>query len=89
MTEVILEGRGVLHFECDWGVGIGGGLWSTGILLTQHLCQHAALYDGVFRGKRVLELGSGTGLVGEESPSVYYCIQCVRPIYAALMFSLI
>eukprot|EP00904_Undaria_pinnatifida_P005369 jgi/Undpi1/1962/HiC_scaffold_12.g05349.m1 len=64
VTEVILEGRGVLHFECDWGVGIGGGLWSTGILLTQHLCQHAALYDGVFRGKRVLELGSGTGLVG-------------------------
>ena len=71
VAEVQLEGRGVLKFECDWGVGIGGGLWSTGILLTQHLCKHAALYDSVFRGKRVLELGSGTGLVGEGIRSAY------------------
>ena len=76
VTEVQLEGRGVLKFECDWGVGIGGGLWSTGILLTQHLCKHAALYESVFRGKRVLELGSGTGLVGEGSPSAYTAVYC-------------
>lgn len=56
----------MVNLECDWGVGIGGGIWSTGRLLVQHLCKHAALYDGVFRGKRLLELGSGTGLVGEE-----------------------
>lgn len=88
VTEVQLEGRGVLEFECDWGVGIGGGLWSTGILLTQHLCKHAALYDSVFRGKRVLELGSGTGLVGEASASVYstavYCIYTA--VYSAFSF---
>lgn len=63
---VELEGRGEVNLECDWGVGIGGGIWSTGRLLTEHLCKHAALYDGVFRGKRLLELGSGTGLVGEK-----------------------
>lgn len=62
--EVKLDDRGVLSLSCDWGVGIGGGLWSTGILLTEHLCKHAALYDELFANKRVLELGSGTGLVG-------------------------
>lgn len=82
VTEVQLEGRGVLEFECDWGVGIGGGLWSTGILLTQHLCKHAALYDSVFRGKRVLELGSGTGLVGERSASVYS-----TAVYSILLYT--
>lgn len=66
VVEVELEGRGVVKLECDWGVGIGGGVWSTGRLLAEHLCKHAALYDGVFRGKRLLELGSGTGLVGED-----------------------
>ncbi|CAM9096186.1 unnamed protein product [Ectocarpus sp. 4 AP-2014] len=64
MKEVELDGRGKLKLEVNWGVGIGGGLWSTGILLTEHLAKHAALYDLVFKGKRVLELGSGTGLVG-------------------------
>lgn len=66
MTDVQLEGRGVISLECDWGVGIGGGLWSTGLLLAEHLSKHATLYDDVFRGKRLLELGSGTGLVGER-----------------------
>ncbi|CBJ26565.1 conserved unknown protein [Ectocarpus siliculosus] len=64
VKEVELDGRGKLKLEVNWGVGIGGGLWSTGILLTEHLAKHAALYDRVFKGKRVLELGSGTGLVG-------------------------
>ncbi|CAM9172170.1 unnamed protein product, partial [Hapterophycus canaliculatus] len=64
INEVQVSGRGVLSLECDWAVGIGGGLWSTGILLTEHLAKHGALYDNVFRGKRVLELGSGTGLAG-------------------------
>ncbi|CAM9945424.1 unnamed protein product [Ectocarpus sp. 13 AM-2016] len=64
VKEVELDGRGKLKLEVNWGVGIGGGLWSTGILLTEHLAKHAALYDLVFKGKRVLELGSGTGLVG-------------------------
>lgn len=65
VTRVELGGRPAVSLECDWGVGIGGGVWSTGLLLAEHLSRHAALYDDVFRGKRLLELGSGTGLVGE------------------------
>lgn len=70
VNEVKLKGRGDLSLACDWGVGIGGGLWSTGLLLIEHLCTHAALYDEALRDRRVLELGSGTGLVGERSKNV-------------------
>ena len=66
VTRVELGERAAVSLDCDWGVGIGGGVWSTGLLLAEHLSGHAALYDGVFRGKRLLELGSGTGLVGEN-----------------------
>ncbi|CAM9107865.1 unnamed protein product [Discosporangium mesarthrocarpum] len=59
--------RGKLRLVCNWDVGIGGGLWSTGLLLTEHLCTHSSFYDKLLRGKRVLELGSGTGLVGLAS----------------------
>ncbi|CAM9753043.1 unnamed protein product, partial [Ascophyllum nodosum] len=62
--EVDLKDRGALRLGCDWGVGIGGGIWTTGLLLVEHMSEHSALYDDVFRGTRVLELGSGTGLVG-------------------------
>eukprot|EP00752_Nemacystus_decipiens_P012900 g11419.t1 len=64
VTRVELGGRAAVSLECDWGVGIGGSVWSTGLLLTEHLSRHAELYDDVFRGKRLLELGSGTGVVG-------------------------
>ncbi|CAM9168985.1 unnamed protein product [Choristocarpus tenellus] len=56
--------RGSLSLTCDWGVGIGGGLWSTGLLMTKHLCAYPSFYDNLLAGRRVLELGSGTGLVG-------------------------
>lgn len=73
VTRVELGGRDSVSLECDWGVGIGGSVWSTGLLLAEHLSEHAALYDGVFRGKRILELGSGTGLVGEEFEKRLLC----------------
>ena len=47
----------------DWGVGIGGGLWTTG----EHLCLTSgarAQLCALAAGRSVLELGSGTGLVG-------------------------
>lgn len=77
MNEVSLEGRGGLSLACDWGVGIGGGLWSTGLLLIEHLCKNATLYDGILRGKRVLELGSGTGLVGETTRSRHLTVSTI------------
>ena len=64
-----------LELRCDWGVGIGGGLWAAGLLLSRHIAaRSASCYGGgeqdggahslSMRGKRVLELGSGTGLLG-------------------------
>ena len=53
-----------LHLRCDWGVGIGGGLWTTGEHLCAHFREHAGSYARWLDGRRVLELGSGTGLLG-------------------------
>src|SRR3546814_15822651 len=70
-------GEKVLSFACDWGVGIGGARWSTGLELVQHFQMFPALYANVFRGKTVVELGTGTGLVGE-------CVLCMRPLWIML-----
>lgn len=86
VNEVTLKGRGKLSLACNWGVGIGGGLWSTGLLLTEHLCNHAALYDDALRDRRVLELGSGTGLVGERNKKQVYIARgnyYIHPLYIA------
>ncbi|DAZ99115.1 TPA: hypothetical protein N0F65_008420 [Lagenidium giganteum] len=54
----------VLKFECDWDVGIGGSVWTSGELLTSHLGLQHDKYAGAFNGKTIVELGSGTGFVG-------------------------
>ncbi|CAM9518721.1 unnamed protein product, partial [Chrysoparadoxa australica] len=67
MSETLLtlaRGRGSLSLTTDWDVGIGGGLWSTGVQLVEHFAMFPNLYLSILKGKRVLELGSGTGLVG-------------------------
>ncbi|GAB9469012.1 putative n2,n2-dimethylguanosine trna methyltransferase [Globisporangium polare] len=53
-----------LRFQCDWGVGIGGSIWTSGRILAEHLELQQARYRPLFQGKRVVELGSGTGYVG-------------------------
>lgn len=53
-----------LRFLCDWDVGIGGSVWTSGEVLTGHLQQQMARYRELFDGKCVVELGSGTGFVG-------------------------
>ena len=44
-----------LHLRCDWGVGIGGGLWTTGEHLCAHFREHVASYarwlEALPRGK--------------------------------------
>lgn len=54
----------VLQFECDWDVGIGGSVWTSGEILADHLQLQRRRYRALFDGKRVVELGSGTGFVG-------------------------
>ena len=46
-----------IYFQPDWDTGIGGGLWSTGLAMAQYLQKiHPPPH-------RVLELGSGNGLL--------------------------
>lgn len=54
----------VLHFQCDWDVGIGGSIWTSGQILAEHLQSQQKRYRALFQGKNVVELGSGTGYVG-------------------------
>ncbi|ETW01141.1 hypothetical protein H310_06747 [Aphanomyces invadans] len=52
-----------IELECDWGVGIGGSLWTSGRLLVDYMARNTHEQKDLV-GRTVLELGSGTGLVG-------------------------
>lgn len=43
-----------LALETEWDVGIGGGLWTTGLLLCQYMEENAAFFARVLKGKRVM-----------------------------------
>ncbi|BFZ54367.1 Protein-lysine N-methyltransferase efm6 [Savitreella phatthalungensis] len=45
-------------------LGTGGLLWPAAERLASYLCQQGRKDASIFKGKRVLELGAGTGLVG-------------------------
>jgi predicted nicotinamide N-methyase len=60
---VICAGKELL-LRCDTSAGIGGSLWNAGFLLMEHMQQHATFYEPLIKGKVIIELGSGTGLVG-------------------------
>lgn len=66
-----------ISLQIDWSQGIGGGLWTTGLQLCQHLTHHRDLYSHIFKGARVLELGSGTGLVGLAAAVLFECSEVV------------
>lgn len=68
----------VLQFECDWDVGIGGSVWTSGEILSAHLQLQRRRYCALFDGKRVVELGSGTGFVGLAVAA------CFRPAHVFL-----
>ncbi|OQR97059.1 hypothetical protein ACHHYP_12716 [Achlya hypogyna] len=53
----------IVELGCDWGVGIGGSLWTSGRLMVDYFSRHEPARRQL-AGARVLELGSGTGLVG-------------------------
>lgn len=67
-----------LAFECDWDVGIGGSVWTSGELLAAHLELQQAQYRPLFEGKCVVELGSGTGFVGLAAAA------CLQPKHVFL-----
>ncbi|OQS03069.1 hypothetical protein THRCLA_04615 [Thraustotheca clavata] len=65
MTELVTipVGDSSIELECNWDVGIGGSLWTSGRLLVDYLSRNGVVRQEI-EGTRVLELGSGTGLVG-------------------------
>lgn len=58
----------VLNFDVDLaGIGIGGDLWPAATMFSNiisHQCYKESFFAPFFQNKRVLELGSGTGLCG-------------------------
>ena len=63
--ELGIHGAASLNIHQDphaaWAAGIGATVWDCGLCLCKHLERRGA---GVFAGKRVIDIGSGTGLVG-------------------------
>ena len=47
-----------LHLRCDWGVGIGGGLWTTG----EHLCAHFREHANARAWEKAASHVGGAGL---------------------------
>lgn len=59
-----------VYFQEDWDIGIGGGLWSTGLAMAQYFSSDQAKTSLIQQAStsvnnkvRVLELGSGNGLL--------------------------
>jgi len=53
-----------LMIQQNYDFGLGGGVWDSALVLVKYLTRAAAFPQGHFWGKRVLELGSGTGVCG-------------------------
>mmetsp|Transcript_16689 Transcript_16689/g.34026 ORF Transcript_16689/g.34026 Transcript_16689/m.34026 type:complete len:252 (+) Transcript_16689:56-811(+) len=53
-----------LNLEVNWGVGVGGGLWPAATLLLNQMARRLDFFQSRVKGRRVLELGAGTGLLG-------------------------
>ena len=62
--EVPLTGDKSLILQCDWKIGIGGSIWTNGLLMVNHLKESYEALTRKMANRTVLELGSGTGLVG-------------------------
>jgi predicted nicotinamide N-methyase len=54
----------------DWDCGIGGGIWSNGLVLASYFTENKALMQERLKGTRCLELGSGNGWLAAVLASV-------------------
>mmetsp|Transcript_14494 Transcript_14494/g.26826 ORF Transcript_14494/g.26826 Transcript_14494/m.26826 type:complete len:206 (-) Transcript_14494:98-715(-) len=50
-----------ITFTPDWSPGLGGGVWSTAVLLTNYFQTHPQTFTKMLSKKSALELGSGNG----------------------------
>lgn len=56
--------RSGVRLRVDAGPGCGGIAWPAGEVLARYLAHRHSVDGSYLKGKKVLELGSGTGLVG-------------------------
>jgi hypothetical protein len=66
-SSTIRNNHSVLGYECPGLLGIGGKLWDSTYVLLQYLGANS----DIVRGKRVVELGSGTGMAGTFQERMY------------------
>lgn len=60
----------------DAGPGCGGIAWPAGEVLSRYLCWKHAQDATYLKGKKVIELGSGTGLVGLVAGLLEQQVEC-------------
>jgi len=69
-----------VHFDEDWDVGIGGGLWSTGLALAHYFVDHSSFITStkLFKKDRmkIVELGSGNGFLSVVLAAVLLDKRC-------------
>ncbi|WVW81088.1 hypothetical protein I302_103079 [Kwoniella bestiolae CBS 10118] len=64
-TRVVVEGlRDEVRLKVDAGPGCGGIAWPSGEVLSRYIAYRHGLDPSCLQNKKILELGSGTGLVG-------------------------
>lgn len=72
-----LEDRTIdVKLAVDAGPGCGGIAWPAGEVLSRYLCWKHAQDATYLKGKKVIELGSGTGLVGLVAGLLEPDIEC-------------
>ena len=80
------QGFSAYALESPGYLGIAGKVWDSMYVLLQYLALHQAEF---VRGKRIVELGCGTGLAGEttQKANIYDGINRLFTSYAHLFFS--
>ncbi|WWC72379.1 uncharacterized protein I206_106341 [Kwoniella pini CBS 10737] len=64
-THVLVDGlKDVVKLKVDAGPGCGGIAWPAGEVLSRYIAYRHQINPSYLRNKKILELGSGTGLVG-------------------------
>ncbi|OAD79887.1 hypothetical protein PHYBLDRAFT_105709 [Phycomyces blakesleeanus NRRL 1555(-)] len=64
-----------IHLQQDLSGGCGGKTWEAADIMIEYLLWKKSQSDTFFDGKRILDLGSGTGLVGLAVASAFPGVQ--------------
>ena len=71
-TRDVVVGSGHLEIQQCYIGDVGCVVWDAALVLTKFLEHNSYFPDGFWKGKRVLELGAGTGIVGLGAAALGY-----------------